>query len=218
MLISESYNFIFIHIYKNAGTSIKTVLRPLATSLFQEKVSRVITRYPVLGNLESLIMYFDRFDPVPCQSHAAARQVIAVLGEEIYRSYFSFAIVRNPWDWQVSLYNYMLKNSAHHQHALVKDLGSFEEYIRWRCAEEVRYQRDFIYSDKGDLLVDFVGRFEQLNDDFQKICSRIGIVATLPKMNVSSSGSYRDYYNPDTVALVNTTFEPDITTFGYSFS
>lgn len=217
MLISESHNFIFIHIYKNAGTSITAALKPFATSLFQERVSSAISRYPLLRNLEPFLMRFDRFNPTPYNSHIAARQVVAELGEENYGSYFSFAFIRNPWDWQVSLYSYMLKNTTHYQHELVKDLGSFDEYLRWRCAGEVRYQRNFIYSDKGDLLVDFVGRFEQLNEDFQKICSRIGITVTLPKMNVSSTGSYRDYYNKETVELVNTVFELDIDTFGYSF-
>jgi len=218
MLISESHNFIFIHIYKNAGTSIKKALRPFATSLYRERVASAITRYPVLGNLESLLLRFDRFNPTPCHSHAAARQVVAELGEESYGSYFSFAFIRNPWDWQVSLYNYMLKNTKHHQHELVKDFGSFEEYIRWRCAEEVRSQRDFIYSDKGVLLVDFVGRFETLSKDFQQICSRIGISTTLPRVNVSSTASYRDYYTPETVELVQNVFAPDIDTFGYTFS
>ena len=218
MLISENHNFIFIHIYKNAGTSIKTALRPFATSLFRERVSSAITRYPVLGNLESLLMRFDRFNPAPFPSHVHGRQLVSELGEKNYGSYFSFAFVRNPWDWQVSLYTYMLKNTTHYQNKLVKDLGSFEEYIRWRCAEQVRYQKDFIYSDKGELLVDFVGRFETLSKDFQKICSRIGISTTLPRVNVSSTASYKDYYTAETVELVNKIFKPDIDTFGYKFS
>ena len=216
MLISESHNFIFIHIYKNAGTSIKAALKPFATSIFHERLNG-IARYPVLGNLASLLMRFDRFNPTPYPSHVSARQIISELGGDTYRSYFSFTFVRNPWDWQVSLYTYMLKNGDHHQHELVKNLGSFGEYIRWRCAEEVRYQRDFIYSDQGDLLVDFVGRFEQIEQDFQSICSRIGIDVVLPKMNISRTTSYREYYDKETVDLVSKVFEPDINAFGYRF-
>ncbi|HDL00649.1 MAG TPA: transposase [candidate division Zixibacteria bacterium] len=216
MLISESHNFIFIHIYKNAGTSIKAALRPFATSVFQERMSGIAC-YPVLGNLASLLMRFDRFNPTPYPSHVSAQKIVSELGNDTYNAYFTFAVVRNPWDWQVSLYNYMLKNSNHHQHELAKNFGSFGEYIRWRCSEEVRYQRDFIYSDQGDLLVDFVGRFEQIEQDFQSICSRIGVSATLPRMNVSSAASYREYYDKETMDLVSKIFEPDILTFGYRF-
>ncbi len=216
MLISESHSFIFIHIYKNAGTSIEAALRPFATSMFRQRLSGV-ARYPVLGNLASWLMRFDRFDPSPYPSHVPARRIVSGLGGDAYRSYFSFAFVRNPWDWQVSLYNYMLKNSNHHQHELVKNLGSFGEYIRWRCAEEVRYQRDFIYSEQGDLLVDFVGRFEQIEQDFESVCSRIGVSVSLPRINVSSAASYREYYDKETVDLVSRVFEPDILTFGYRF-
>ncbi len=127
MLISNSHNFIFIHIYKNAGTSIKAALKPFATSMFQERLNG-IAHYPVLGNLASLLMRFDRFSPAPYPSHVSARRIVSELGDT-YRSYFSFAFVRNPWDWQVSLYNYMLKNRNHHQHELVENLGSFGEYI-----------------------------------------------------------------------------------------
>jgi hypothetical protein len=159
-----------------------------------------------------------QFDPQPFPSHIKASELINAMGKETFETFFSFAIIRNPWDWQVSLYKYMLKNASHHQHDLVKSLGSFDAYIKWRCAEEVKFQKDFIYSEDGKLLVDFVGRFERVNNDFVEICSRIGIpTPLLPKRNISNTKPYQQFYNEETRELVRRTFDPDITLFGYDF-
>lgn len=188
MIISEKYKFIFIHIYKNAGTSIRSALSPFSTM----SVSSQFTT-----------------------NHATAHEIKEKIGEK-FNEYFSFAIVRNPWDWQVSLYSYILKNEFHPHHNLVKNLGSFEEYIKWRCKNDVHYQKDFIYQN-NELLVNFVGRYENLDSDFQKICSRIGICTKLPKLNVSNTTPYQKFYSETTKNLIKEVFEPDIRTFNYEF-
>jgi hypothetical protein len=139
------------------------------------------------------------------------------MGENTFNSFYSFAIVRNPWDWQVSTYSYMLKTPDHPQHKLVQGFGNFDEYIRWRCREEARFQKDMIYSKDGKLLVNFVGRYETLEADFKTICARIGISASLPRHNVSYRKPYQQYYKEDTKELVRQTFETDVSLFGYDF-
>jgi hypothetical protein len=207
MLLSRKHKFIFIHVYKNAGTSITNALLPFAAGKWQWLASRAFKKLNVSAP----------FDPSPFPMHSKAPEIMQAMGREAFDSYFSFAIVRNPWDWQVSLYNYMRKDPIHPQHELAKTFGSFDEYIRWRCKEEVRYQKDFIYSDDNQLLVDFVGRFERLDEDFHTICSRIGITASLPKLNVSNETPYRKFYTEETQDLVRRAFDPDIKLLGYEF-
>ncbi len=204
MLISRQHNFVFIHIYKNAGTSITAALMPFATSKWRGLANRALRKYTKY------------FDPRPFPSHIKASEMVDRMGRKSFDSFFSFAIVRNPWDWQVSLYQYMLKDTTHEWHDFTKRLGSFEKYIVWRCEEQVRFQKDFIYSN-GELLVDFVGRFETLNEDFEKICSRIGISASLPKLNVSNTKPYREFYSSETKELVRRAFDPDISLLEYEF-
>jgi hypothetical protein len=203
MLISKKRKFIFIHIYKNAGTSVTYALRPKWMNIMHRLIERI---HPTTK-------FGQRRFPI----HIEARELVKAIGRETFDSYFSFAIVRNPWDWQVSLYNYLLIDTYHPQHSLVKSFGSFDKYIRWRCAEEVRFQKDFIYSEDGELLVDFVAKYERLDDDFKTICSRIGVSASLPKLNVSNTKPYRQFYNEETKELVRRTYEPDIKLFGYEF-
>jgi len=206
MLISRTHRFIFIHIYKNAGTSITRTLLPFSTNRWQRGANVILKKLSV-----------SYLDPKPYATHIAASKAASMMGRGAFESYFSFAIIRNPWDWQVSLYTYMLKSTGHHQHELVKSFGGFDGYIRWRCTEEVRYQRDFVFSEDGEQLVEFIGRFERLNDDFQRICSRIGISASLPELNMSKVRPYQEYYNEERKELVRRAFEPDIRLFGYDF-
>ena len=207
MLISKKHHFIFIHIYKNAGSSITEALKPLIAKEWRWKINLIFRKLKVPGlNLQ------------PFPAHVYTQEVIDQLGKDIFDSYFSFAIVRNPWDWQVSLFKYMQKEKRNYQHELASKFQSFDEYIEWRCAEEVRFQKDFIYSSEGELLVDFVGRFENLEQDFAEICQRIGVPSIqLPKINVSNTKPYRSFYNDKTREMVRAAFEPDISLFNYSF-
>jgi len=189
MVLSETHKFIFIHIYKTAGSSISHALQPYAKSL----------------------------DPQIYPTHIRASELASILGEQTYNTFFSFAFVRNPWDWQVSLYTYMLTNHDHRQHNLVRSFGNFERYLVWRCDKEVRFQKDFIFSQNGDRLVNFIGKYERLDGDFAEICTRIGISASIPKLNVSKTKPYQEYYTPETVELVRQTFAPDIGIFKYDF-
>lgn len=207
MLKSERKKFIFVHIYKNAGSSITSALLPFASSFFARNMCAISRKFgPVFS-----------FDSKPYRSHIAASEIVDKIGYEKFRSYFSFAIVRNPWDWQVSLYNYMLRTPEHHQHLLVKNLRDFSSYVKWRCESEVRLQKDFICSRDGGLLVDFVGRYENLNNDFSEICGKIGVSATLPKLNVTKNKPYSQYYDDESRELVERAFSQDIALFGYRF-
>ena len=66
-------------------------------------------------------------------------------------------------------------------------------------------------------MVDFIGRYESLNDDFIKVCQRVRIAAVLPSINVSNSTPYQEFYDRKTRELVESAFRDDIKTFGYRF-
>lgn len=206
MLISKKKKFIFIHIYKNAGTSISTALIPFTSNKLQRYANNQLKKIGI-----------SYLKDQPCSTHATASEIIETIGEKEFKSLFSFAVVRNPWDWQVSLYQYMLKNPGHRQHKLTKGFQNFEDYLDWRCNKEVRFQKDFIYSQNGELLVNFVGKFETLDQDFKVVCKRLNIPARLPKVNVSNTVPYQNFYTQKTQDMVRSVFEPDITLFNYSF-
>ena len=94
---------------------------------------------------------------------------------------------------------------------------SFDDYIRWRVEEDRHLQGSFIFDRKGHQLVDFVGKFENLAEDFGHVCRQIGVDASLPHENASKHDTWRSYYNDHTAGLIAEAYKEDIEAFGYSF-
>jgi hypothetical protein len=80
------------------------------------------------------------------------------------------------------------------------------------------FQYNYVYSAGGKKLIDFVGRFERITDDFQQIAERIGIDVHLPHWNATAHRSYQSYYTDETSRLIHDLYEIDIDAFGYTFS
>lgn len=210
MLISRKCKFLFVHVYKNAGMSITKALSPFTVSRYQRETVRLLRQL----NLPFPI----HWDPTPFDTHATAVELVSVMGRDEFASLFSFGIVRNPWDWLVSLYTYVLKTPHHHLHALFQELGSFQNYIGWQCDGGLPLQKDFLFSSDGEQLVSFIGRYEKLERDFRHVCTQVGVSANLPKLNVSrKSRSFKQYYDERLVEMVREKYQPDIDLFDYRF-
>lgn len=206
VLISYKYNFIFIHVYKVAGTSIERALRKYTSRPYESATTKVLQTLNFLPRSSDF------------EVHITANDLQKQLGESRFNRFFKFAIVRNPWDWQVSLYNYMLKNEQHWQHSLIKSMSNFEEYIEWRVNKDKHLQKEFVTDENGSLIVDFIGKYETLQSDFKKICDRLGIEEELPHLNVSKDRDYREYYTEKTKNLIFDHFKEDLELFSYSWS
>ena len=155
--------------------------------------------------------------PNPYHRHTTALALQKVLTPEKFDSYFKFGFVRNPWDWHVSLYKYPLQKRTHHQRDLFRKLGSFENYIEWLSKRSVMLQKNFLY-DQDKQLVDFIGKMENLEHDFNIICQKIGIdTIALPHLNKSNSKYYREFYNDKTKDIIYKLFKKDIELFQYEF-
>jgi len=205
MIVSNRQNFIFVHIFKTAGTSIKRALRPYAMPKWKLPANQVLKRIGLR-----------QFAPDFYPDHMTASQLIHQTSLEEFTSKFSFAFVRNPWDWEVSHYKYILRMPRHANHEEVKRLGAFSEYVRWRCDQRFQLQRSFL-SYEGQQVVNFVGRFETLNADFKTVAAQLGISPRLKQLNRSRRTFYQEHYDAKTVDLIAETFRTDIEHFGYRF-
>jgi hypothetical protein len=78
-------------------------------------------------------------------------------------------------------------------------------------------QVEWLKDDQGRIAIDFIGKFESINDDFDQIKSIIGIEAELPHLNASKRAGYQSYYDDETRQIVAQWFHEDIEAFGYSF-
>jgi Sulfotransferase family len=207
MQLSHSHRFIFVHIFKTAGTSMRAVLEPY-------------TYRPGIRLVNRLRGW--RGTPLPepfpqLSGHARASQIRDAVPMDVFENYFKFAFVRNPWDWQVSWYHYILQNADHHEHPAVRRLGSFEEFLRWRIDHPVWKQKDFVVDEQGKEIVDFVGRFETIEEDFAHVCAATDVRARLPHLNRSNHKDYRTYYSDRACALLDDYSKDDIEYFAYRF-
>lgn len=197
-MVSEKHSCVFIHINRTGGASIEQAL----------------------GR-----------DSKTKANHLSARHQARKLGMRQFREYFSFSIVRNPWEKMVSMFHH----PAHQRFGHV----SFDEWIKTLDSNErLRYtsnQLDWLttkswvwdvskqrFSQKPEsslLMVDFVGRFERLQDDWNFVCEQLEIPATkLPHRNKSDYGkSYQSFYTPESRQIIAGRFERDIEYFDYIF-
>jgi len=188
---SHTKKFLFFHLYKVAGCSLVSALASSAE--------------------------FKAENP-----HLEPRELLAdPEGKKMFDEYYTFAFVRNPWDWQVSLYEYTKGEPNHFQHELISS-QTFDEYIEWRVqGNNLQSQYSFLSddgSDKAPVSLDFIGKFETLNHDFNELRLRLGINGELPHINKSKrEKNYRDYYSNKSRDQIAEAAQIDIGTFGYEF-
>jgi len=204
MIISDTKKFIFIHIPKTGGMSIRDKMEPHATVNVWK--GRAIPGVPAQTNKGM-------------SKHAKARVVKANTN---WGAYFTFAFVRNPWSWLVSGYHYAKKDKRDWRYKEANRMP-FNDYLRWTLESPDRRhttlrlgQFDFL-AENGKIIVDYVGKLETITKNFSHVCKKIGVQAKLNHLNRTAHKDYRKYYDTDTRKLVTVHFRRDIQKFGYAF-
>jgi len=140
------------------------------------------------------------------------------------KAYFVFSFVRNPYDRVVSCYEDKINNSKEKEKQgkfnnflskypqLSKEHLSFKGFVKFihkipdfQADQHFRSQYLFLTDKKGNLIPGFVGKFENLDEDFKKACKKAGVEnpPELPQRNKSKrKKDYRDYYDEETKKLV----------------
>lgn len=149
--------------------------------------------------------------------HLNAEDVSAVMGRVRFGRYFSFGVVRNPYDRMVSLFH-----DFRDQRKVIGEI-SFEEFVltrfRARWIENIHFlpQTFFLCSGKKTLVSE-VYKFE---DGLDKILSDVGEIVGFSFKSIeharrSERDDWRLYYeNPAVADCINTAFASDFSTFGY---
>lgn len=211
MLLSYSHQFLFVHVPRTAGVSVTASLTPYAHRPEENGFNRTLDRFGLHTNL-----YFGPHTWRWFRIHHSAEVIRRHLPLDLYNRLFKFAFVRNPWDRAVSFYHHCLEQPRHHRHKIVKKM-SFEEFLTWRVKRRPLLQCDTVADRRGELLVDYLGRFETIAEDFNEICRRVGIEVRLQKLNRSQHRDYRSYFNDKTAEMAAEYWRRDIDRFGYTF-
>lgn len=203
-MISHRHRCIFIHVPKTAGKSLLT--------LFGLPVMGRDYR----GELEHIE---DPYDHIPVTRYA---------GRPYFDEYFKFAIVRNPWDRVVSAFHYLDAGGANaldarfRQEHLAEYEGDFARFVddlpRVLKTRHFMPQTRLVCDEDGRILVDYLGRFENLAATVDLVAERCGLgEVTLPYTNASRHAPYQEYYDDATRRRVAEVYARDVRLLGYAF-
>ncbi len=157
--------------------------------------------------------------------HKTAQEYYHILGARRWQQRFSFTIVRNPWDKVVSQYHYRCSINETRLRDRPLPFGDWVQRVFVdrdpQYLDEPRFfmpQMAWICNARGDILVDFVGRFESLQQDWQFIRNKTACpVRELPHIKKSRHGDYRRHYDTRSADAIARYFADDIQAFGYRF-
>lgn len=211
MLLSYRYQYLFVHIPKTGGSSISMALLPTAHRPARVPINRLLALVGIRVNHFLGPYRWRRF-----RQHERAEVIRRYLPAEVYERFFKFAFVRNPWDLLVSYYHWIVQSPSHGRQRRIRRMA-FPDYVDYEIGRGKLLQKDFVCDRHGNLIVDFVGRFENLHADFQQVCDRIGYTTNLPHYKKTAHDDYRSYYTDALARRVGEYFRPDIEYFGYTF-
>lgn len=181
------------------------------------------------------------------KKHITAHNWHRTLKSKTYSKLFKFMFVRNPWDRLVSEYHYlkMLADSpsegvhldAHTTRAkefFETHKYDFNDFVKlvadtwdeYKPPFPVHYLKENTLSKyaavnwpnhNGLFIIDYVGKLETIQQDFNLICNRLDITpGELPHHNKSKrKKDWREYYTDSTLELATVTYIEDIVRFGY---
>lgn len=227
-MICREFNCLFVHIPKTAGQSIE--------QFFMDRLNLDWDR-----DREILLLQSNSDPSLGTEklAHLSASEYVDCghVSPEEFSGFFKFSFVRNPWERILSEYRY--RNYFQHR--------SFRDFVLNKLPKpgwddqyrHVMPQYDMLHDRNGKLMVDFVGRFETLQQDFDRVCERLGISdSVLPHRNRSDKKSrglkrkirnalylngenrltaLEEFYDEETRAAVAEYYRHDIEAFGYRF-
>ena len=217
MIISHKYKFIFLRTEKTASTSLTKALKnqiggqdEVITS-FRGGWVKYMPLHP--GGLKRA---FPR--QFGLHTHAHAKDVRKALGAEIFDSYYKFAVERNPWDRQVSLYYHRALRENYKNPDFGRDMNS----LLYRNLYYTRLHNWEVYSIDGEIVADQVLRYENLALEIPALFRTLGIAqgTKLEHFNPGLGGErahYSTYYDDKTKELVGSWYQNEIAALGYKF-
>ena len=207
MIVCHSRRYVYVRVPKTGSSSVQRVLERACTTddlVIRDKPPRTEISYT----------------PVKGQSHAPLEHARRYMSPPDWGKYFKFCFVRNPWDQVVSLFWWAAKDWCHPPAPPFSRIRSdFEEWLEEKTFTVIDWS---LYADRdGSLGMNYVGRYENLQEDFDAVCRTIGLPCQpLPKLlaHVRKDPShYSRYYTKRTKSLVAERFSREIEAFGYSF-
>jgi len=222
-MISRKHKAIFVHIHKTAGSSIEKKL-----GLFNE-LSRGVQDHRSIHDYERTAD-IGRFYYLRNSLHYYKHKNLKFghkylkyffspeLTNDEYKTFYKFCFVRNSWSRIFSWYKAIMRDEILKKMQNIPDNYTLKQFIQEKIDHKTFNQLYFITDEKGNIPMDFIGKFENLNNDFAYVCSELGIKnSSLPKLLISNNEHYSDFYDSISKDLVYKLYKKEIDYFNFSF-
>lgn len=220
-IINHTHRFVFVHVPKNAGTSISTLLSPLTTYRDQE-----IGATPMGEAVQA--HYQRRFG---LSKHSSAREIAAVMGDE-FAEYFVFASVRSPFDRIRSLFVFLQRwpgwRTLPGYAPFVESfdtIGDASDFVRSPIFQTTgpdrmfRPQVDWLVDATGtELLPQLLLRVETLRADFGTLVGMLALPVTdrpSTRRRLNASGTTRQVFDSDAKRIIRARYARDFELLQY---
>lgn len=230
MIVSHKYKFIFLKTNKTAGTSVEIALSrfcdagDIITPISgEDELTRKNLGFPGPRNYLSPWNEYTILDGLnflvrgkkkkKFYNHITAKKARARLGHDIWNSYYKFCIERNPWDRIVSLYYWRCKKTPR---------PTISEFISSGAFKTLKRKGFQLYTIDDQIAVDRILRFEELDDEIERIRHEIGLPEglVLPKAKSKSRSdkrSYREIMGEEDRQRIEKLFSDEIALMGYEY-
>lgn len=210
-LVSDKPKFIFFHLYKCAGMSLRKSINENVANCYELQGGH--------GLPSDLKTHFEKNESL-----------------EKFNEYFKFTFIRNPFDFIVDTYFYARNFTNHFMHDTIMQKNmDIEAFIPYYMNERILHQdesvrpfgsnkvvtiKDWLHDSEGNEIMDFIGKVETLDADMATIYEKLGLPKLdVPKvnMNPNRSSNYREYYSPKAKEMIEKHFSWELEKFGYEF-
>lgn len=222
VVVSHRHRFIYLKTGKTAGTSVEIYFERFCID--PEQPFDEVHEHEALVSDWGIVGYRG---PNPVGqlwfNHMPAASVRDLVGPEVWNGYYKFCVVRNPFDKAVSTFWFQISDLERRRLAGAPFADVRKAFRVWALGSPFVDDRDVFLID-GHPIVNFFVRYEQLADDLEVVCRKVG-VAWDPTRLGRYKANYRPrrepfdaYYGDDTAALVSEAYRWEIQHLGYSLT
>lgn len=212
MIISQKSKYIYFAVPKTATHSVREALHHHAKKSDWEQQALYVDE--AIGKQRI---------PIPeialiGHGHITVNQIKPHISVDQWQQSFKFALVRNPFDRFISVCFFLNRKNPEFLTSSLGWMKSALSHPRFQQRVLVRPQVQQLTDEKSHVAMDFVGRYETLQESMDLVNDTLGFSRTpLNVKNKSAHGDYRSYYDDELFGLVTDFYKADIESFGYKF-
>ena len=144
-------------------------------------------------------------------------------GEKVFNSLYKFCFVRNPYDRLFSAYTFLKEGGINNQdlefsNSYLQEFASFDEFVLKGLEKEeimnwvhFKPQYTFVCDENDNIVMDFVGKMENLNADFNAVCKHLNIESELQKLNMSATK--KNDFSEEVKTMIKLKYQKDFNLF-----